>query len=131
MDNWRNVLFSLLNTPLTAAERKQLEDVQMSWILLNNRSGRFFVDVIAPIAWLQNIQDKLIELGRDPIVIGIFNYAGELMNTANNTEWLKVAEDVKVYNAQGGLISNTRPVSFRDTHHWAGWGDKLPLRVPT
>ena len=124
MDDWYNVLFSITSGALSQAERDQLAQVQCSWVLLNTRLGRFFVDVIGPKTRLLNIEDKLTELGRDPIRIGVFDADGVLVGPQNGAEWLKVAQDVLTYDAQGNLISTTRPVAFRDTHRWAGWAPK-------
>jgi hypothetical protein len=126
LTNWRNVLFSIASGPLSDSEKEQLARVQCYWVHLNTRLGRFFIDIIGPVNRLQNIQDKLTELGRDPIVIGIFDGDGVLQGNANNAEWLKVAQDVRTYDALGNLISSLRPVAFVDTHRWAGWGPKNP-----
>jgi hypothetical protein len=125
LTNWRNVLFSIASGPLSDSEKEQLARVQCYWVHLNTRLGRFFIDIIGPVNRLQNIQDKLIELGRDPIVIGIFDGDGVLQGQANNAEWLKVAQDVRTYDAQGNLLTTTRPTQFIDTHRWAGWGAKI------
>ena len=127
MDNWYNVLFSVAAGPLTDDERERLSKVEASWVLLNTRLGRFFIDIIGPKAQLQAIRDKLTALGRDPIVIGIFDSDGALIGQPNKAEWLKVAQDVNAYDADGVLISTSRPTAFVNTHQWAGWAEK---RVP-
>lgn len=125
MSDWLNALFSITDGPLSAAEQVALAGVGASWVLLNDRLGKFFVDVIGPRAQLQAIQDKLTALGRNPIVIGVFDSNGVLQNTANKTEWVNVARDVKTYDAQGNLLTTTRPAAYIDVHRWAGWGAKV------
>jgi hypothetical protein len=124
MDDWYNVLFSIAAGPLSAVEQDALAKVQCSWVFLNARLGRFFIDIIGPKTRLQNIQDKLIELGRAPIVIGIFTSDGVLVGQANQAEWLKVARDVVTYNPDGSVASTARPTAYVDIHRWAGWADK-------
>ena len=125
MNDWYNVLFSILAGPLSDSEKDQLARVECSWVHLNTRLGRFFVDIIGPKNRLLNIEAKLVELGRDPIRIGVFDADGVLVGPRNNAEWLKVAQDVLTYDAQGNLVSTDRPVAFRDTHRWAGWAPKV------
>lgn len=114
-DSWRNVLFSIASGALSAADKDRLALVQASWVLLNTRLGRFFVDIIGPVGQLQAIQDELTAMGRDPIVIGIFDRSGVLQNAPNKTEWVKVAQDVQ----------GVRPTVFVDTHRWSGWSEKV------
>lgn len=129
---YRNALLSIAAGPLSAAERAGLSQVKASWVLLNTRLGRFYIDVLGHKDDLQAIRDKLIELGRDPIVIGIFKptmVEGEMVMVlqpgANKAEHLKVAPDVRNYDAEGNLVSSTRPAAFVDIHRWAGWPDKV------
>jgi hypothetical protein len=141
MDGWINVLFSITNTPLSQSEREQLSRVQASWVLLNNRLGRFFVDIIGPKTQLIAIRDKLIELGRDPRILGVFEPTKQdildgggkvigwhyvmLLTQANGPEYLAVARDVITYDALGNVTSTTRPTSYIDIHRWAGWPEKV------
>ena len=124
MNDWYTVLVSILAGPLSDSEKEQLANVQASWVLLNTRLGRFFVDILGPKNRLLNIEAKLVELGRDPIRIAVFDADGVLVGPRNNAEWLRVAQDVITYNAQGQVVSVDRPVAFRDTHRWAGWAPK-------
>lgn len=119
-----NVLFSISSGPLSDDEKEQLSRVKCDWVHLNTRLGRFFVDIIGPRTQLTAIRDKLIELGRDPIVIGIFDSDGLLVGQFNTAEWLKVARDVISYNVDGTVASVTRPLSYIDVHRWAGWAEK-------
>lgn len=125
MEEHVNVLFSILSGAFTQAEMDGLRATECSWVHLNTRLGRFFIDIIGPMRQLQAIKDKLLALGRDPIVLGVFDYDGNLLNSANKTEWAKVARDVKTYDANGTLVSSTRPVAYVDVHRWAGWGEKI------
>ena len=125
MNEWYCVLFSIASGPLSDLEKEQLARVQCSWVHLNTRLGRFFIDIIGPKTRLLNIEDKLTELGRDPIRIGVFDADGVLVGPRNNAEWLKVAQDVLGYDAQGNVTSTARPVAFRETHQWAGWAPKV------
>lgn len=125
MNDWLNALFSITDGALSASEKIQLATVGASWVLLNDRLGKFFVDVIGPRTQLQAIQDRLVALGRNPIVIGVFDSNGVLQGTANKTEWLNVARDVKTYDAQGNLLTTTRPAAYIDLHRWSGWAGKV------
>lgn len=125
MNDWYCVLFSILAGPLSDVEKEQLARVQCSYVHLNTRLGRFFIDIIGPKTRLLNIEDKLIELGRDPIRIGVFDADGVQIGPRNAAEWLKVAEDVITYDAQGNVVNVSRPVAFRETHQWAGWAPKV------
>lgn len=132
MDGWANVLFSTLATPLTDAQRDALARTEASWVILNTRLGRAYVDIIGPKRQLQAIRDKLIELGRDPIILGVFepvkqedgSYVMDLTQ-ANKTAYLTVARDVVTYDALGNVLSTVRPTEFIDIHRWAGWPEKV------
>jgi hypothetical protein len=121
MIGWLNVLVSISAAPLSDAEKDQLADIQAYWKLLNVRQGRFFVDIIGPVARLQAIEDKLTQLGRDPIVVAVFTPTmvdGQmvlLLTRRNAAEYLKVAPDV---NGQ-------RPTQYVETHNWLGWPPKV------
>jgi hypothetical protein len=115
MTGWLNCLFSILSGALSQNERDQLANVGASWVLLNTRNGRFFVDIIGRTTQLQNIEDKLIELGRDPIRIGVFDHEGTQIGNTNPAAWLAVARDV---------TPGVRPTQYIDIHRWAGWAPK-------
>ena len=125
MIGWLNVLASIAAGPLSDEERDQLANVRASWVLLNVRQGRFFVDIIGPVAQLRAIEDKLTELGRDPIVVGIFTPTEitdengtrmvSLLTRKNAQEYLKVAPD---------MPDGSRPTQYVETHNWAGWPPK-------
>lgn len=75
MNDWLNVLFSLLAGPLTDQQRDALANLEANWVLLNTRNGRWFVDICAPKRKLLNIRDYLIAAGRDPKIIAIFEHS--------------------------------------------------------
>lgn len=124
-DLWRNALFSISSGALTQSDKDRLAKVSASWVLLNTRLGRFFIDIIGPIPQLQAIQDELTAMGRAPILIGLFDRSGTLLNVPNKTEWAKVANDIVTYNPDGTVLSTTRPAAFVDTHRWSGWSLKI------
>lgn len=125
LDGYVNALFSISNTALSESEKTQLAAVQMSWVRLNTRLGRHFIDAIAPVGWLLALEQKLIDMGRDPIRIGVFDKDGQLIGQQNAAEWLKVARNVDTYDASGNLVSSVRPTAWVDVHQWAGWGVKF------
>lgn len=124
--DWYTVLFSMLDGAITDAQRDQLQALQASWVIVNRRLGRLLIDILGPRNELVAIRNKLIELGRDPKMIAVWDADGVIAQRGANAaqDWLAVAEDVLTYDALGNLISTTRPVAFRDTHRWAGWAEK-------
>jgi len=127
MDDWYNALFSTIATAFTEDQRGALSRTQASWVVLNVRLGRAFIDIIGPKTQLQAIEDKLTELGRDPIVIGVFRSDGTMLNAPNSAEWLKVARDVVTYDDQGVELTRTRPTAYVNVHQWAGWAEKMVI----
>lgn len=124
--DWYTVLFSMLDGAITDAQRDQLQALKASWVIVNRRLGRLLIDILGPRNELVAIRDKLIELGRDPKMIAVWDADGVIVQrgATATVDWLAVAEDVLTYDAAGNLISTTRPVAFRDTHRWAGWAQK-------
>lgn len=131
MNDYLNVLFSIIAGNLTAAQRDALAALQANWVLLNTRNGRWFVDICGPVAKLQDLRDYLIAQGRDPKVIAIFEHASdgtEIIRDGTSFDWaeyLNVAPDVKTYNAAGVQVSSVRPAVYVETHRFAGWGPKI------
>lgn len=131
--NWYDVLFSLTAGALTQQQRDDLAALQASWVLLNQRLGKWYVNVIGPKTQLLAIEQYLTNAGRNPIRIGVFQYnpdtdTMDLVGQPNKAEYISVAPDVVTYTFDLlGNITNTvtsRPTAFIDVHRFAGYPAK-------
>lgn len=131
--NWYDVLFSINAGALTDQEKTDLANLNANWVLLNRRNARFYVNIIGPKSQLLAIQNYLVNDGRNPITIGVFQYnpdtdTMDLVGTPNKAEYLNVAPDVVTYtyDALGNILSTvtSRPTSFIDVHRFAGYPPK-------
>jgi YD repeat-containing protein len=129
------VLFSMDAGALTQAQMDALRAMNVAWEVLNRRVvnsiARWYVDIIGPKSQLVQIGQALTSMGRNPIVLGVFTPTIQpdqsvllVLTQGNLTEYLNVAPDVVTYDAQGNVLSTTRPTGFIDVHRWAGWPDK-------
>lgn len=134
------VLFSMDAGALTAAQMAQLRSMNIAWKVLNQRTvslqPRWYVDIIGPKDELVQIRQALIDIGRNPVVLGVFtptvvtdeegNDSMVLLLTQGSLiEYLKVAPDVVTYDVLGNVLSTLRPTQFIDVHRWAGWPPKV------
>lgn len=124
LTNWRNVLFAVDATPLTQAQNDALAALDCSYVVLNTRLGRAFIDMIGPVQNLLAIEQKLIDAGRNPIRIAIFDADGVMQGPPNKAAYMTVARNVATFNADGTLLSSLRPTMYIDIHRWAGWAEK-------
>jgi hypothetical protein len=137
MNDWYDVLFSLTAGPLSQQQKDDLANLGVAWVLLNQRLGKWYVNILGPKAKLVAIENYLIAAGRNPIRIGVFQYtvaadgteSMELVGNPNKAEYLAVAPDVMTYtyDALGNLLSAvaSRPAAFIDVHRFAGWPGKV------
>ena len=121
MQQYYSVLFSMLDGAITQAQQDALANLNAQWVLINHRSGRFLIDIVGPKSQLTAIRNYLLSAGRDPIVIGVWDCDGNVIQPGLLSDWLNVAQDVVTYNASGNIASTSRPASFRSTNEWAGW----------
>lgn len=127
MTLYYSALFSMLDGPITQAQRDALANLDAQWVLINHRNGRFLIDIVGPKKQLAAIRRYLVDAGRDPIVIGVWDCDGNVIQSGQLSDWLNVAEDVVTYDASGNVASITRPVAFRSTNEWAGWAARTAL----
>jgi hypothetical protein len=136
MTDWYDVLFSITAGALTQQQKDDLAGLQANWVLLNARGGKWYVNILGPKTQLLAIESYLAAAGRNPVRIGVFQYAvlddgTEVMNLVgqpNKLEYLAVAPDVITYtfDALGNVLTAipSRPTAFVDVHRFAGWPPK-------
>lgn len=79
-------------------------------IVLNERNGLTLCEVLA---------DEVT-----PETIGAWNMDGTVAIPLNLATYLELAPDEATYDADGNETSRTRPTVYKQTHQWAGWGER-------
>lgn len=115
-----NLLFSMLGPRLTDEQAGSFAAFAQ-WAVLHERGGRLLVDGIGQQADVERVMLMLQGAGREPRIIGAWNFDGTLVEgyALDEAAWLAVAPDE--LDADGNA---SRPTEFREIHGWAGWEPK-------
>lgn len=117
-----NLLFSMVG-PRMSEEAASAFSAYAQWVVLNERNGRLLVDAIGEQAAVSAAFSALNLMGRDPIVIGMWQEDGAKLDNVNLEAWLDVAPDVLSTDEEGEAVTS-RPTQWSDIHRWSGWGEK-------
>jgi len=121
-----NALLSILGPPLTAAQVVRLHRVGITdWVTRNRRNGRLLIDTLGDSAGLQMVNTRLTEIGRDPLVIGVWRRNGAVVGgyALNLQRWLDVAQDrVDGTDPENPVL--VRPTEWVEINSWQGWMPK-------